>query len=390
MATGMKLWLTATLTGVAIVAAWRLPPEPFSVREAAVKPAETQNLEKVNEEFRVTAEALRRVLWADSLAPLALESADDGVALLYPAGADVNENQVDRFTEMIRTEVEAHRGSDMVFGYVLQPYDQNREPEMGPSARDRAEMFVGQVDGRAYCLQVRVHHPSRTGWTMARKLSGTDRSTRPESGTVGACRPYLRHGMPGSGIQQWMKDGGAGFATEHGESDFDIPRLMRYAGRRNLLGFSNLGARSRSLESDRCLAGHADACVALFLKPELGNPILARDLAIVSMSPVTAIGARSMLNALFVDEEYLLHDLEVEFGSEAFQRFWTADADVERAFAEAFGVELGDWLVSWVDDAIGVDPPGPGLSRSASTGSTLTLALLLGFAFMRNRKRQLA
>ena len=30
MAHGMKLWLTATLTGTAIVAAWRLPLAPFS------------------------------------------------------------------------------------------------------------------------------------------------------------------------------------------------------------------------------------------------------------------------------------------------------------------------------------------------------------------------
>ena len=79
MATGMRFWLTATLTGVAIIAAWKLPPTPYVPREAPLKPAETMRAEAVNEEFRVTAEALRRVLWADSLAPLAVSTATDGV-----------------------------------------------------------------------------------------------------------------------------------------------------------------------------------------------------------------------------------------------------------------------------------------------------------------------
>lgn len=385
MATGMKLWLTATITGIALIAAWRLPPSPYAPREARVQPAEVMRAEALNEEVRVTAETLRRVLWSDSLAPLALAEADDGMVFLYPEGSLPNENQVRRWEDRIRSELDRYRATDMVFGYVLQPDLQNQEPGMSPARRDRTELFVGSIGGQEYCLQVRVHDLGRTAWTLARRLAGQD-GARPASGALGACRPYLHHGMPGASVHAWLEDGGAALATEHGESEGTAPPW----GRRMVFGFSGFGYSFDALEANQCLAGYSDACVDLLRYPARSNPAIARDLKVAQASPATSIGTGFGYRSLLRDEEYLLYDLEQEFGEEAFGRFWTSEADLEAAFEAAFGVPMGEWIVSWVDRSVGIDAPGPGLPRSASTGTTLAIALLAGVAFMRTRKRQVA
>ena len=353
MATGMKLWLTLTLAGVAMVAAWKLPPSPYAPREAVVRPGETLRSEALNEEFRVTAEALRRWQWSDSLAPLALSSADDGVALLYPGEAGLNVDQLQRFDGMIRSEVESLRGSDMVFGYVLQAYDAGQTPDMPNAARDRTELYVGSLEGQSYCLQVRVHHPRRAGTTLARKLTGEDRSVRPVSGSVGTCRPYLQHGLPGPEIQAWMEEGGVQLATERGEVSEDDTPFQSPPERRMVFGISY----GFAIEGDRCLAGYSDACAALLTN---ATDAEERNLTIARMSPVTAIAESYFRRSRLPDQEYLFYDLEQEFGSEAFGEFWTSEHDVETAFAAAFGIDFGEWIVSWVDGTLGVDEPAGG------------------------------
>lgn len=382
MAHGMKLWLTATLTGAAIVAAWRLPLAPFPAPEARTRPAEMIRAAALNEEFRVTAEALRRVQWSDSLAPLSLAMARDGVAFLYP-DVGLNADQVTRLERLIRDEVEAVRASDMVFGYVLQSSEQNREADMGISARDRTELFVGSLENRDYCLQVRVHKPDDVARTLATTLSGQSH-VRPTAGVAGMCRPFLRYGMPGPEIGAWLAEGGIALAGEYGESEVPLPLL---AGRRSLLGFSGFSPATRTPSGDRCLAGYAEACEALVMTPAEVNPSLARDLRVVRTSPVMSIGTWGAGSQVLHDEEYMFHDLEQEFGADAFRAFWTSDQDVRTAFQRSFGVPLGDWVVSWVDRTIGVDEPGPALSRTDSSGTALVIALLTGLAFLRIRRR---
>jgi hypothetical protein len=79
-----------------------------------------------------------------------------------------------------------------------------------------------------------------------------------------------------------------------------------------------------------------------------------------------------------------------EFGADAFLRFWSSTRAVADAFESAFGVEVGEWMTAWVDSVSGTIEPGPGLPRSASSGSVFALGLLAGIAFLRNRRRRLA
>ena len=123
------------------------------------------------------------------------------------------------------------------------------------------------------------------------------------------------------------------------------------------------------------------------MTPAEVNPSLARDLRVVRTSPVMSIGTWGAGSQVLHDEDYMFHDLEQEFGPDAFRAFWTSDQDVRTAFQRSFGVPLGDWVVSWVDRTIGVDEPGPALSRTASSGTALVIALLTGLAFLRIRRR---
>jgi hypothetical protein len=199
----------------------------------------------------------------------------------------------------------------------------------------------------------------------------------------------VRYGLAGPRVQEWLEQGGVSFAIESGapEDAYAFPGSL---GRRSYFGYSSLGRSNRPIEADRCLAGDAEACAFLFRNPTAADRLLANDLEVVLRSPATSIGTESVFRSIALDEEYLLADLEAEFGTEAFGRFWTSEGDVEVAFREAFGMEAGSWVVSWTTGQRGFDPPGPGLPRSASSGTMLALALLLGVAYLRMRERKVA
>jgi hypothetical protein len=390
MALRMKYWLGLVLIGVALVSVWRLPPEALTGRSAVAKPAETLRLEEIKREFKWTAETLRRVLWSDSLAPLLVSQARDGTAFLFPSVESLNEEQLGKLDAKIRNEVEETRldTDELVFGYVLQPSDHAASADMPPGARRRAETYVGSLGGIDYCMQVRVQHRQSIGVAVAAELAGTD-PVAPRSNLLGACRPYVRYGLAGPRVQEWLEQGGVSFAIESGapEDAYAFPGSL---GRRSYFGYSSLGRSNRPIEADRCLAGDAGACAFLFRNPTAADRLLANDLEVVLRSPATSIGTESVFRSIALDEEYLLADLEAEFGTEAFGRFWTSEGDVEVAFREAFGMEAGSWVVSWTTGQRGFDPPGPGLPRSASSGTMLALALLLGVAYLRMRERKVA
>lgn len=274
----------------------------------------------------------------------------------------------------------------MIFGFVFQPHDQAQDGGTF-SGRDRTETYVGTRDGVDYCLQVRVAHATYLQDMIARRVVDDD-STPPFSDDLGPCRFYLTYGLAGDGVQDWLDSGGVELAMEGG----DGPPAWEGSrgGRRGPFGFTTFIGYGASLEVTRCLAGIADSCGA-FLENRDGAYFLApAQLEIVRRSPVTGMGSRYGFARWFGDQAYILADLEAEFGADAFRSFWSSDAPMPEAFEAAFGVDTGTWMVSWVGRTIGVDRPGPGLPREASTGAVLTVGLLLGIAWWRRRDRDVA
>ena len=384
MAFGMKEWIGVTLVGCALVAAWRLPPEPAPLRDAEVRTAEEIRYEALRAEERVTAEILYRMLWSDSLSAAVLAQANGGVAVLTPPGSEGAEAQRRRFHAHVLEQVRDldAPSTSMVFGYVFQPNDHARDA--GPFAgRDRTETYVGTRDGTDYCLQVRVVHADYVHRALAQRVADSDR-TPPYSDDLGPCRFYLRYGLAGGPIQNWMERGGVELALETGAF---IPSADPWtSGRRGPFGFTFLGNHT-SLQVTRCLAGESGSCAELFENADGTYLLTPRQVEIARRSPATGVGTRFGFPLWFDDQVYIVADLEEEFGTEAFRAFWTSERPVAEAFEAAFGVDMGTWMVSWVHRTMGVDRPGPGLPRSASTGAALTVGVLLGIAWLRRRER---
>ena len=429
MAFRMKHWIAAMLVGVALIAIWRLPPESMPPRERSVRSAEQLRLDRLTSEVRMTGDILRSVAWADSLSAVVLSTMRDNVAVTVPPDAEASLDSLRlALDRSVRAELSALPDrSEVVFGYSVQPFDHGLRPGMSSAWRDRVETYVGTRDGTPYCLQVRAAHPRRIVATIERKLGGEEHAdVPPRSGFLGACRPYLTHGPPGPGVERWLERGAARFAIEDDaalpsrlpEEDAGPPgrvsgnetglpapgpggeagpplRALEEPGppwlrpgrsRRTIFGHNAMLFGGRGLEAEQCFAGRTDACGQLLVDASSDDVVSERERRIAAASPVVSRGRPSF--ALSSEELFLLSDLQDEFGPEAFARFWTSNQDVATAFEHAFGTDVGTWMLEWVGGSVTVQPPGPGLPRSASSGAVLTIALLLGVAWVRNRKRE--
>ncbi|MDX1493346.1 MAG: hypothetical protein R3253_04750 [Longimicrobiales bacterium] len=379
----MKQWLAVTAAGFALAAAWQLPPEAAEQRDREVKSAEEIRLDALEHDSRVTAGVLFRMMWADSLSARVVSESDDGLAVLVPPRNEAVEEQRLRLANQLRQQMEPRRRTDMTFGYVIQPHDHRRE-DGALSTQSRTETYVGTRDGVDYCLQVRVAHADQVYGALGDRIVGADDMAAPYGDELGPCRFYLSYGLAGNGIQEWLERGAVEFAIEGGFAtrDPDEPVWLR----RGFLGFDYVG-RGAVSEVDRCLAGSQEACRRVFVDLEDRYLLTEQQREISVRSPATGIGSRYGRYTRIRGQRHILSELEEEFGPEAFQAFWTSDGDVGTAFEAAFGIEPGAWMVRRIEELQGIDEPGPGVSKQASSASMLTIAALLGIAYWRRRER---
>jgi len=89
-------------------------------------------------------------------------------------------------------------------------------------------------------------------------------------------------------------------------------------------------------------------------------------------------------------DDYLLSDVAAEFGAERFAAFWTSDEDVPEAFEAAFGIPLGEWVVSWSDAHFARTAAGPAISSTAASGTIMLMMLCTLFAGVWARRRRVA
>lgn len=392
MAFGMKQWIAVTVAGMALVAAWRLPPEPAATPDSRIRTAEELRVGALRREMQRTSEILFRMTWADSLSALAVAgAADDGIAVMIPDGGGAVDDQIRRLTDRVREQVDGRvpGGPAMAFGYAIQPHNHRRE-DGARSGRDRTETYVGSRDGADYCLQVRVTLEHFVTETVARRIAGNDERAVPYGDELGPCRFYLTYGFAGPRIQEWLEDGAAEFALEADapEPSSQIDEVGLVWSR--IFGWSWTTRGTGSTEVDRCLAGIERACARFFESAGSGELLTPLQRDVVRRSPATGIGSSTGRFTVMRDQRYILADLEADFGREAFGEFWTSDRPVGEAFEAAFGVSTGEWMVRRIDRLMGIDEPGPGVSREAGTGVMTVFGILLGIAWLRRRERGVA
>ena len=388
MAFGLKHWIGAVAVGAVVVAIWQLPPEHFGEVTRPAPAAVELRHDELSSEFRVTARTLRRVRWADSLSALAIGTARDGVAFAMPPSEAVGTDLPVQLEEKVRTARAefGDQGTGVVFGYFHQAHEHGRTPDMPWSSLQRTETYVGTRDGVDYCLQVRVRRTSSANAVLA-EIAGVS-STPPVSDVMGPCRFYLRHGMPGASIEAWLEGGGVAFAIEDGDKPEPSDETLATLKRNRAFGNGRLGPRARPIIVDHCLAGDASACRSIFLDPSLALRAYERDIDLAQRSPALSVDARIGRGEFTRDGAYLLSDLEADFGREAFGAFWRSELPFEAAFEAAFDVTVETWVTDWIRRVDDPTQVSPALSRSASSGTILAVAIFVGLAFMRTRRRQ--
>jgi hypothetical protein len=392
MALRMKYWMGLVTVGAALVAIWTLPPSAAGPgRWHPSGTALDQRADALETEIRRSHEILKRMRWYDSLPALAMAGARDGLAVVLPPSNKITPELKGRFEERIREEMAGWEPrSDVVLGYVIQPRDVGAVPALVArvgGAPDAKESYVGTRDGRPFCLQIKVTRPE--GWDD--RLIAMLRDARSQqSNFVGLCRPYMRFGPAGPHVQAWLDEGAIGFADRYGISPATRPEFRWRMTSLRVFGAFRYGFSSRqTLSLDQCLAGDAAGCRKVMLD-DLDVAAQGDGVPIERGSPATSLGSSVYSSPFGFFDDYLFDDLERDFGTEAFQRFWTSDKEVTDAFADAFGVEIGAWTVSWVDRVIGVSPAGPRLTLSAGLGGLLTVSLFAGLAVAWARRRKVA
>jgi hypothetical protein len=136
-----------------------------------------------------------------------------------------------------------------------------------------------------------------------------------------------------------------------------------------------------SSDGEACVMGMRDGCLRAFLKGGGGSPAdLSLPVAFTSERAGSSVGFGGM-------RARLLYDLEEEFGSERFARFWTSESDVEEAFRAVYGEPVEEWLVRWAQARWGPLRVGPQVPLQATFLSFLTLGLFVGLGLYMGRRK---
>lgn len=393
MALGMKSWLAVVGIGLALVAISTLPPSGIDAPRRERTP-ERARYDEIGSEMRRAHDVLLARRWADSLSALAIRTAEDGLALVLPTSVQSQPAAL-RWRTRVRSAHDALESRDpqLIVGVFWQPIRFGAVPDTPTDMTSRLTI-VGTRDGVPYCLQVLTYIGNGNGFDV-RWLGSA-----PPGDAVGACRAYAEHGLPGPQIQSWLKAGGIGFATRDSNRS-TIDRLAANGPEARRLGLqwssdAPMFGRRRHVLFDAnaqvqgCLAGEAEACTRAVTDPELIGPESGNRAYTVDHSSVVGLGFYDVQAPFRLANATLLADLEREFGPAAFDRFWTSDQSVPAAFQSAFGMDMGEWLVTWVEPRIGLYRAGPGVPLGALPLSFVTFMALGAVATLAQHRRRVS
>jgi hypothetical protein len=223
----------------------------------------------------------------------------------------------------------------------------------------RKQVVSGTKNGVDYCAVIIPY------WYNRGSIDFMSGETSPRF--TGACRLWADYGRPGDKIGRWLESRAARVSFEDYQMEF-LNRRRISDGEFKLFGRKYRGGYM-PIESQACLAGRADFCEQLFMGNEPRSTPF--DVENWSMMP---------------SPESMLRIVEADFGKERFEKFWKSETDVQTAFADAFGVSLGPWLVDWIHERY-TEKPGPGVGAS-SAALTLAIIALLGLTSLYVAKRR--
>ncbi len=217
-------------------------------------------------------------------------------------------------------------------------------------------------------------------------------ATPPEM--IGPCAYYAAFGQPGGTIASWLEDVGYAPAL--------LPNWIRTPPYRGRLR----GRRTRwncsyqdYLDICACAAGEESQCLSAVTEP---IPSRASDRGYAgrfyygqsTYRPNGVVhGWRywwQRTGRLGYSGESYLSDLLLDMSEERFARFWTSNAPIEDAFANAFDVSLEDWTMKWAREQVGSPRRGPTARASSALLGLLVAAAFLGAGVAYRNKREIS
>jgi len=367
----MKSWLAIVLAGAAALAVTGLPPERFELTPPETTP-ERERYEALRTELRVAETNLQMRRWSEWLSAAAVAAEPGSIAFGPPLSSEVTPEGIAEGEGSYRSAVEQlrPRQAEVRLGWFWEPLA--RGPARDNGLRNGSMTFAGVRDGVPYCFVV----------VSYLEAQNADLRAAFEQDGLGACRLYAQYGVPGAAIAEWLEAGGWGFGSRVGSHPDFLQLRSHVAADMPMFGTLRHPLASASLAVQGCLAGNPDACVRAVTDATLIARARPEEALVVADSPLShySESAGTLQPPFGYLDDTLLADAESEFGSEAFARFWSSDEPVAAAFATAFGVDMGSWLVDWVDPQLGVYRAGPSVAGTDGLLVMLALTVLAAMA----------
>ncbi len=188
------------------------------------------------------------------------------------------------------------------------------------------------------------------------------------------CAFWARYGAPGAGVDRWLRQGGYHFASAPARrlAGPDIRKPQLFGSR----GFDNVDPHGAA-----CRAGDAPRCIAAVRSPHrVDGPGYA------AFAPTS----RYQTDVFGEGERAMLSHVEAEFGPDKFARFWTSDAEMEPAFAAAFGVPADTWVMAWARRYYGATTRSPRIPAGSVAITLAFIAVLAASVVLITKYRELA
>jgi len=324
---------------------------------------EARHFYELNDRVRAVARSLHAVAIRDSIVPLLPR--EPRVVVETPT--HLNEASLRLLHERVQQDIGDHPKA--VVGVYVIPYYTGIHQAMTQSTQLTSVMLTGTRE-RPYCIvATETQPPPRSGLMI-----GPDKLA-PDGSLLTACGFWARYGAPGSNIKAWLDRGGYDFANRKINPSY----IDEYYVRETLFGAS-VRYYFGSKDGEECFSGQTEACARGVLDTV---PRSLRS-GVANVYPTS-----NHWTHLMSGEAVLMHELEAEFGSERFARFWTSDADVTNAFKDAFGIELGVWVRDWFARKYGTRRAGPSVPADSLLLSLLTIGLVVGIAVMVGQRRHI-
>jgi len=384
----MKSWTGLVLAGCAALALRYLPPSEVQVPTVQARLQEERHASALSDDAALANSLLQRLRIAAQVIPATLAGTEN-VAFAAAEGSKPEEVERAR-SEALEEAASLPRGVALgVFYVAWRDYSYPGPPSFYIGD---VEYYYGERDGRAYCAAVHPVWRRRTGEPLSLYWGTDGRIT-----ALGLCALVARHGLPGPAVQAWLDGGGTAMVTASVPSNpahftfaTDLGRAFERTGPLGLPQASPMGGAFRTTPVERCLAGKADGCASVLMRPT--DPWASRFWSnnpdwttLLSSTPVSAVQVRSIFEPA---DRFVAADLIREFGADRFRQWWTADGDPAQAFEEAFGVDPGEWYLARISQLVTIQAAGPGVTPNGLAGTVLLLALggVVAGAWARSRR----